>query len=113
LPLARASHDGKAEAWALDTIGQVYERFDDKRKAVEYYEQALPLMRTTNDRDGEANTLNFLAAAYLRLGEKRKALDYLEQAIKIFGKYRTCTGCPPLPITWEPPTMTWVTISTR
>src|SRR5262249_8525254 len=38
LPVARASHDGRVEAWALDSIGQVYERFDDKRKAIEYYD---------------------------------------------------------------------------
>jgi CHAT domain-containing protein/tetratricopeptide (TPR) repeat protein len=105
LPVARASHDGKAEAWALDVMGQVYERFDDKRKAVEYYDQALPLMRSTKDRDGEANTLNFLAAAYLRLGEKRKALDYLEQAIKIFGEvqdlYRLSTTANNMGVTYD------------
>ena len=46
--------DTLAEAGALDSIGQVYEAFGDKRKAVEFYNRALPLARAAGDREARA-----------------------------------------------------------
>ena len=61
----------------------VYSALGEKRKALDYYEQALPLIRQVGDRAGEATTLNNIGGVYAALGDKRKALDYYEQALPL------------------------------
>jgi tetratricopeptide (TPR) repeat protein len=55
----------------------------EKRKALEYYTQALALSRAVGDRAGEATTLHNIGNVYADLGEKLKALDYLTQALAL------------------------------
>ena len=50
--------DRGGEATTLNNIGAVYDALGDKRKALDFYEQALPLQRQVGDRGGEATTLN-------------------------------------------------------
>ena len=83
---AQTVKDKRAEARALNSIGEVHNYFGDRRKAASYYEQALPLMRETGDRGGEGNALNNLAVAYAHTGEKSKALALFDQATRIFGE---------------------------
>jgi tetratricopeptide (TPR) repeat protein len=54
-----------------------------KRKALEFYTQALPLLRAVGDRRVDATTLNNIGEVYDSLGEKRKALDYYNRAALI------------------------------
>ena len=63
------------------TLAAVYSALGDKRKALDFYEQALPLMRQVGDRAGEARTLNNIGVVYTALGDKHKALDFYEQAL--------------------------------
>ena len=67
----------------LNNIGYVYDALGDKRKALDFYEQALPLRRQVGDRGGEATTLNNIGSVYSALGDKRKALDFYEQALPL------------------------------
>jgi len=62
----------------------VWDDLGEKRKALDYYEQALPLRRAVGDRGGEATTLNNIGGAWDELGEKRKALDFYEQALSLY-----------------------------
>jgi tetratricopeptide (TPR) repeat protein len=61
-------------------MGKVYDDLGEKKKALEYYEQALPLRRRVGDVSGEATTLNNMGLVSDALGEKKKALEYFEQA---------------------------------
>ena len=61
----------------------VYDALGDKRKALDFFEQALPLYRQVGDRGGEATTLNNIGMVYDALGDKRKALDFFEQALPL------------------------------
>ncbi len=48
--------DRGGEATTLNNIGVVYDDLGDKRKALDFYEQALPLQRQVGDRWGERIT---------------------------------------------------------
>ncbi|HYV45630.1 MAG TPA: tetratricopeptide repeat protein, partial [Myxococcaceae bacterium] len=78
----RRAGDVSGEATTLNNMGGVYDALGEKRKALEYYEQALPLERRVGDVSGEATTLNNMGLVYDALGEKKKALEYYEQAVE-------------------------------
>ena len=84
LETAQSTHDPKLIARAFDSLGEVHNYFDDKRKAIEYYEQALALMRQAGDRAGEAKTTSNLGVAWSGTGDKRKALACYEKAMRMF-----------------------------
>ncbi len=65
------------------TFGVVYKSLGQKRKALEYYVQALPIAREVGDRGAEASTLNNIGAACWSLGQQPKALDFYAQALAI------------------------------
>jgi CHAT domain-containing protein/Tfp pilus assembly protein PilF len=71
-------------ASVLNNIGMVYSDLGEKKKALEFYEQALPIWRAFVDRTGEATTISNIGVMYSDLGEKKKALDYYEQALPIW-----------------------------
>jgi tetratricopeptide (TPR) repeat protein len=81
---ARSTSDLKVTGRALEAIARVHNSFGDKRKAIEYCEQALPLLRAAEDRSGEGNALDNLAVAWSGTGQKRRALTYFDQAVQIF-----------------------------
>src|SRR5262249_36040244 len=56
----------------------------EKRKALDYFDQALLLSRAVGDRSGEANTLSNIGLAYDSLGEKQKARDHFNQALGLW-----------------------------
>jgi tetratricopeptide (TPR) repeat protein len=71
------------EATTLNNIGEVYRVTGERRRALEYYEQALPIRRAVGDRAGEAVTLNNIGEVYRVTGEPHRALEYFEQALLI------------------------------
>ena len=71
------------EAVTLNNIGRVYSNLGERRRALEYYEQALPMHREVGSRAMEATTLNNIGAVYDALGERRRALETYEQALPI------------------------------
>jgi tetratricopeptide (TPR) repeat protein len=83
LATSRALNDKREQARYLNDLGLVYDALGEKRRALEYYEQALPLSREVGDKGGEATTLNNIGGVYDALGEKRRALEYYEQALPL------------------------------
>jgi tetratricopeptide (TPR) repeat protein len=83
LACAQKQEDTGETARLLNNIGGVYDALGDKRKAFDFYEQALPLRRQVGDRGGEATTLNNIGGVYDALGDKRRALDFYEQALPL------------------------------
>ena len=46
-------------AQTLNALGQTHEELGERRKALDYFSQALPLFRATGNHRGEATTLNY------------------------------------------------------
>jgi len=57
--------------------------FEDKRKGIEKYQEALVLYRRAGDRSGEAVTLNRIGEVCRRLGEMWKALEKFNEALQL------------------------------
>ncbi|MBA3767873.1 MAG: tetratricopeptide repeat protein [Acidobacteria bacterium] len=55
----------------------------EKRKALEYFAQALTLNRAASNPGGEALTLTNIGEIYRELGETQKGLEYLARALPI------------------------------
>ncbi len=70
----------KVEANALDILGRVHNEFGDKKKALEYLNQALPLHKSIADRAGELTSLTSISMAYQYMGDFQKALAVAAQA---------------------------------
>ncbi|MGH9970569.1 MAG: CHAT domain-containing protein [Pyrinomonadaceae bacterium] len=73
----------RSEALAVANIALVYDEMGEKKKALEYHDQALSLRRQSNDKRAEAITLNNIGTVVSSLGEKQKALEYYFQAIAV------------------------------
>jgi CHAT domain-containing protein/tetratricopeptide (TPR) repeat protein len=69
----------KLQAWALDTLGRAHHEFDDRKKAVDLYNQSLLIRKRINDRGGTIVTLNNLAISYQSMGDPRNALVCLTE----------------------------------
>jgi CHAT domain-containing protein/predicted negative regulator of RcsB-dependent stress response len=80
------------EGYALHTGGTVSYFLGDRKKALDYWNQAVTLRRSAGDRSGEAGTLGNLSAAYSELGEKQKALELNNLALPIFREVGNRTG---------------------
>ena len=75
--------DRGGEATTLNNIGRVYSALGDKRKALDFCEQALPLQRQVGDRWGESITRYNLALVYEALGDLQRAEDELEIVVAL------------------------------
>ena len=76
--------DRTGEARTLSSLGKVHDDVGEKKKAVDYYNQALPLWHAMGDHAGEARTLNNLGKVHDDVGEKKKAVDYYNQALPLW-----------------------------
>jgi len=66
----------------LDAIAGVYEVMDDKKSALEYYEQALKLREESGDVIGSALSYYNIGVFYHKQGDFAKALSFYEVALK-------------------------------
>lgn len=73
----------KVHAYAFDHLGQIHNHFGDKKKALEYFNQALPLHISTKDPTGELSTLSSIVMAYQYMGEYQKGLEFAAKALPI------------------------------
>src|SRR5262245_27685435 len=76
LALLQAAGNRKAEAVTLHQLGDVYDKLDEKHKALDYYNRALLIYEAIGDLEGQGKALVDTAAAYFDLGEKRTAITY-------------------------------------
>ena len=70
----------KVEANALDILGRVHNELGDKKKALEYFNQALPLHKSIGNRAGELTSLFSISMSYQYIGDFKKSLTFAEQA---------------------------------
>lgn len=70
----------KVQANALDILGRVHNELGDKKKALEYFNQALPLHKSIGNRPGELTSLINISMAYQYMGDYKKSLTFTEQA---------------------------------
>ncbi|MGW6270541.1 BTAD domain-containing putative transcriptional regulator [Streptomyces sp. NPDC055060] len=84
LDLAKAMDDPLSEAFALSTLGNVYEH-TDARAAISYYERSLAIGETLGH-DGLRQEVHCdMGKAYLALGEPDVALRHFEESLRIHG----------------------------
>lgn len=88
LPLAQAAGDRKTQADLLDTIGLGHDGLGDRKKSLEFFNQALSF-RDDTDRLGKAHTLTNIGAAYGWIGDRQKAIDYFTQVLSMLRELRT------------------------
>ena len=104
LALKRALGDRSGEALTLIGIGNVYSDLgsrqkapdqsgpEDKRKALEDYEQALQIGRALHDPSVDVFGRMGAGVVYSALGDKQKAFDYINQALFLFNVARFRPG---------------------
>lgn len=78
----RTAGDRLAEAYALRSLGRVYQSLDEYEKAIAFYSQALALTQKLNDRRGEGDVLNDIGYIYFDFGDSQKALRTASLALK-------------------------------
>ena len=83
LKAARAAGDAKAEAVALNRIGELQARVSDFPSALDSYGQALRLAQSQGDARQEAAALNGIGNCYRGQGESQKALESYKQALEL------------------------------
>ena len=82
IPIAQASGSKRWHAYLLEELGQSYSNRGDRRKALDFFQQALPL-RSDDEPVALANTLNLIGIAYAWTGDSFKALEYMERVASI------------------------------
>ncbi|MFG2651591.1 BTAD domain-containing putative transcriptional regulator [Streptomyces sp. NPDC048436] len=84
LELAKALGDPLSEAFALSTLGNVYEH-TDARAAISYYERSLAIGEALGHAGLRQEVHCDMGKAYLALGEPAVALTHFEESLRIHG----------------------------
>ncbi|NEO58772.1 MAG: tetratricopeptide repeat protein [Okeania sp. SIO3B5] len=77
------------EAMILNNIGLVYDVLEEKRTALDYFNQSLDLSQKIQDQESVANTLYNLAVLKYNQGNLNEALTSIESAINIIEELYT------------------------
>ena len=85
--------DSRETARLLNNLGLVYAALGDKRKALDFYEQALPLQRQVGDQWGEVITRWNIGDLFLKTGEWDRAEKELRETVEL----AETVGHPDLP----------------
>jgi CHAT domain-containing protein/Flp pilus assembly protein TadD len=83
LSSARTAGDIKAQAAALNQIGELEARISEFSSALDSYNRALTLAQSQSDAPDEAAALNGLAGCYRGQGDSQKALGVYKQALDL------------------------------
>ena len=83
LKATQAAGDARAEAKALNRIGDVFFRIPQYQKALDEYNQALTLASSAKDTQEGAAALNGIAGCYRGQGQNNKALEVFQQALDL------------------------------
>jgi len=70
----------KVHANALDVMGRVHNELGDKKKALEFLDQALALHKSIGNKVGELTSLMNISMSYQYIGDYKKSLAISEQA---------------------------------
>jgi CHAT domain-containing protein len=83
ITLFRAAGDAYREALSVSSIGSVYARLNEFRKALPFFYKTLALTQELKDRRLEAGTETFLGGAHDVLAEPQKALEHYQRALSL------------------------------
>src|SRR6185503_8405275 len=83
LMLWREANYLRGQAQTLNDLGAAFAQLGERRKGIEYCNQARELWQAVGDRQMEAGTLNNLGWISHLLGENKKALEFLLQALPL------------------------------
>lgn len=78
-----AASDANLEALTLNNLATRYSSLGNRRKAAEYFEQALNIFRQINARYDESVQLRNLGATYLLLGDWNQSFDFLWRSLAL------------------------------
>jgi len=99
LEIARRLGDGRSEATALNSLGNMHEAKGDWARADAYFREALQLARETGHRFMEGTALTNVGTTEIALGEFGKAQKTLNAGLKLtreMGERRLEIGCTEL-----------------
>ncbi len=71
------------EARTAETIGAIYQSFDQYDKALQYYKEALDIYKKIGTPKDVSAFMNIIGVVYYRLNEYENAVHYYEEALKI------------------------------
>jgi len=73
----------KVQANALDNLGRVHNELGDKKKGLEYFNQALALHKSIGNKVGELTSSMGISMSYQYIGDYKKSLTFAVQAATI------------------------------
>ena len=93
LVIARELKNRSGEAYTLNSLALLNDRWGRPEKAIAYFEQGLPIFRELKDRRGEALNLGSTGTVYFRIpGRMDKAAEYIEQMLSIYTELKDLDG---------------------
>lgn len=93
LVIARELKNRSGEAYTLNSLALLNDRWGRPEKAIAYFEQGLPIFRELKDRRGEALNLGSTGSIYFRMpGRMDKAAEYIEQMLSIYTALKDLDG---------------------
>tara|TARA_B100000767_G_C19759867_1_gene534688 strand:+ start:219 stop:2708 length:2490 start_codon:yes stop_codon:yes gene_type:complete len=81
LPIFVKYQDKKNQAASYNTLGFIYNYFDDHSKRLNVNLQSLKIRKEIGDKDGFMRSLNNTGDAYLWLGKNTEALNYFKRCL--------------------------------
>jgi tetratricopeptide (TPR) repeat protein len=83
LPIFVKYQDKKNQAASYNTLGFIYNYFDDHSKRLDVNLQSLKIRKEIGDKDGFMRSLNNTGDAYLWLGKNTEALNYFKRCLSV------------------------------
>ena len=83
LPIFIECDDKKNQAAAYNTLGFIYNYFDDHSNRLDVNLQSLKIRKQIGDKDGFMRSLNNTGDAYLWLGKNTEALKYFKKCLAV------------------------------
>ena len=83
LPIFIKCDDKKNQAAAYNTLGFIYNYFDDHSNRLDVNLQSLKIRKQIGDKDGFMRSLNNTGDAYLWLGKNTEALKYFKKCLAV------------------------------
>ena len=83
LAVSRITNDAATEGFALEQLGDSYEKLSDYSESLKYYRQCLDVYRKTQNRSKESESLNRIGNYHFYMGNFPEAIDYYQQSLSI------------------------------
>ncbi|MBI4650036.1 tetratricopeptide repeat protein [Candidatus Desantisbacteria bacterium] len=81
--LFELSSEDEIRGYLLNSLGVLYDKISDYKKAIDYFEKALQITKKFSDRQDEGSILGNIGVAYINLGNNNIAIEYLTKSLEI------------------------------